>query len=136
MSNLIRLTAAGWATHDGPGMIAWLETLPASKERDWGVEEGFKRWLREDYDAAAKWIAGVETAAWSDHAHLVSSGRISNDDAQAGLDWAAKIQREFREQQLLLQAPHSKQQRRRTERERHAELAGQLDGQLAVTQRA
>lgn len=94
MSNLIRLTAAGWATHDGPGMIAWLETLPASKERDWGVEEGFKRWLREDYDAAAKWIAGVETAAWSDHAHLVYSGRISNDDAQAGLDWAAKIQRD------------------------------------------
>lgn len=94
MSNLIKLAASGWAIHDGPGMIAWLKTLPASQERDWGVEEGFKRWLREDGDEAAKWIEAVEDGEWVDPAHLVYSARISHEDAQAGIDWVAKIQRE------------------------------------------
>jgi hypothetical protein len=94
MSNLIKLAASGWATHDGPGMVAWIETLAASRERDWGLEEGFKRWLREDREEASKWIQAAQYEEWADPAHLVYSGRISNEDALAGIEWAARIQRE------------------------------------------
>lgn len=94
VSNLIRLAAVGWSTRDGREMISWLETLPASKERDFGVEEGFKRWHRKEPEIAAEWIESAGVADWLDPAHLVYSARISQGDAQRGFGWAAKIQRE------------------------------------------
>jgi len=49
-----------WIVHDPEGALAWLASLPAGEDRDDGVGESFRDWMRRDYHKATAWAA--ETA--------------------------------------------------------------------------
>lgn len=90
-SNLIKLAAIAWAGHDGSGAFEWLETLPESGERAIGVEEGFRRWYRNDPDAAGDWLRAAGFVPWLEPAHVIYSTRLTDGDPLAAIEWAKRI---------------------------------------------
>jgi len=90
-SNLIKLAAIGWAQHDAPGAFVWLSGLPASAERDRGVSDAFRQWVRLDPDAARDWMERADIGPWLEPAMVIHAGRVSDDDPEAGIAWANRI---------------------------------------------
>jgi hypothetical protein len=44
-----------WIVHDPDAALAWLASLPAGSDRDDGVAESFRDWMRRDYVKAKAW---------------------------------------------------------------------------------
>jgi hypothetical protein len=93
-SNLIKLAAIAWAGHDGPAAFEWLETLPDSEERAVGVEEGFRRWSRNDPEEAGAWLRGAGFAPWLEPAHVIYATRLTDEDPLKAIEWAERINNE------------------------------------------
>jgi len=96
-SNLLKLTAQGWALRDGPGAMEFLSTTPAGPERDRAVREAFLSWRKSDHEGAVAWmeaqgVDGVEP--WLQPGIYVHAFNVGEKDPQRGLEWAAAIEPE------------------------------------------
>jgi hypothetical protein len=70
-TGLPRRIGTRWIVHDPDGALAWLASLPASEDRDDGVAEAFRDWMRRDYVKAKAWaeeIAKGEIPRWTEPA--------------------------------------------------------------------
>jgi hypothetical protein len=48
-----------WIVHDPEGALAWLASLPPSPDRDDGIGEAYRDWMRRDYRAASAWVEEI-----------------------------------------------------------------------------
>lgn len=56
---LPRRVGTRWAKYDPEAAMTWLSTLPPNEERDDGVTESFRRWLRGDRRGAGVWARAL-----------------------------------------------------------------------------
>jgi hypothetical protein len=46
--------------HDPQGALAWLSSLPAGPDRDDGIGEAYRDWMRRDFRAASAWVDEIQ----------------------------------------------------------------------------
>jgi len=54
-TGLPRRIATRWIVHDSEGALAWLASLPPGEDRDDGVAESMRDWMRRNYLEAKAW---------------------------------------------------------------------------------
>ncbi len=106
-SNLIRLAAGRLAGHDGLSTMAWLRTLPPGGERNFGVEDAFRRWNRNAPEEATAWLESQPMAAWLEPAHVVYAGLVGRDDPKAGIARARRITTEELKHKAMVYIVHA-----------------------------
>lgn len=60
-----------WVARQPEAAMEWFEGLPPGFDRDMGLQETYRMWLRHDKEAARAWMAGRENAAWLDPARAL-----------------------------------------------------------------
>jgi hypothetical protein len=80
-----------WAKRDPEAAMRWLSTLPEGWNRDGGVRETYRTWLRLGGDRPLVWLRGSEIEPWMDPALALFARKIGVDDPEEGLDWAGRI---------------------------------------------
>jgi hypothetical protein len=94
ISNYPRRIATRWMHHDPEGALAWLASLPAGDDRDDGVSEAFRSWLRTDGNAARKWAESTEIEAWNEPAIAVYAKAIAGQQPRQAIEIARRLKSE------------------------------------------
>jgi hypothetical protein len=71
--------------------MRWLSTLPEGWNRDAGVRETYRTWLRLGGDRPLVWLRGSELEPWMDPALALFARKIGVDDPEEGLECAGRI---------------------------------------------
>jgi len=89
-----------WVTHEPEAAMEWFQKLPAGFDREKGLQETYRVWLRLDKAAAHAWMEGREHAAWLDPARALyamslykepgANPRIAIDQALSIVDEARR----------------------------------------------
>jgi hypothetical protein len=92
-SGLPRRIATRWIVRDPEAAFAWLESLPAGYDRDDGVMESFRDWMRFSQADAVKWIQKTELERWSEPAFVIYARWMANSQErpEEALDLVARI---------------------------------------------
>jgi len=89
---LPRRVGTRWAKYDPEATMAWLETLPPGDERDDGVTESFRRWLKGDRPSAHAWarsLPGREgDKSWSEPVIALYSLDIASNTPEEAVAFA------------------------------------------------
>ena len=80
-----------WAKRDPEAAMRWLSTLPEGWNRDAGVRETYRTWLRLGGDRPLVWLRGSELEPWMDPALALFARKIGADEPEEGLAWAGRI---------------------------------------------
>jgi hypothetical protein len=91
LSGFPRRIGTRWILRDPPAALAWLASLPAGNDRNDGVAESFRDWLRYTPGAALQWIQNAELEPWSEPAFSIYALRLAGDDPKQGLDLASRF---------------------------------------------
>jgi hypothetical protein len=83
-----------WVQHDPDQAMAWLASLPAGADRDDGVSDAFRAWLRRDAVAAHGWIEKTGVQAWNEPAIAVYARAISWERPKEAIELARRITNE------------------------------------------
>ncbi|MHA7837855.1 MAG: hypothetical protein ACX98W_10385 [bacterium] len=84
-----------WVAREPEAAMQWFSTLPKSHDREMGLQETYRRWLRLDKPAAQEWMAGQERAEWLDPAralYAMSRFRDDLDQPVAAIEEALSIE--------------------------------------------
>jgi hypothetical protein len=94
-TGLPRRIGTRWVRSDGRAAMKWLASLPAGKDRNDGVAESFRDWMKIDPEDARAWaaerIAEEPLEAWSEPALSVHSRLISRAEPEAALALVARF---------------------------------------------
>jgi hypothetical protein len=71
--------------------MRWLSTLPESWNRDDGVRETYRTWLRLGGDRPMAWLRDAELEPWLDPAASLFAKKLSHEDREEALEWAGRI---------------------------------------------
>jgi hypothetical protein len=88
---LPRRVGTRWAKRDPESAMRWLSTLPESWNRDDGVRETYRTWLRLGGDRPMEWLRNAELEPWLDPAVSLFAKKLSYEDPEAALEWAGRI---------------------------------------------
>jgi hypothetical protein len=88
---LPRRVGTRWAKRDPEAAMRWLSTLPQGWNRDDGVRETYRTWLRLGGDRPLAWLRGAELEPWLDPAVALFATRLSHEDREEALEWAGRI---------------------------------------------
>jgi hypothetical protein len=80
-----------WILRDPEAALAWLESLPAGLDRDDGVMESFRDWMRFAPVAAQRWIQNAEIEPWSEPAFSIYARIISREKPEEALALVARF---------------------------------------------
>lgn len=73
-----------WATSDAPAAAAYVEKMPAGRERGYVLSNVTARWMERDPPAAAAWLLALPSGEGSDNAYrLVVNAYLDKNPAQA-----------------------------------------------------
>ncbi len=81
---------------DPEGTLAWLGGLPEGMERDEGVQETYRRWVRNDSEKAQAWMTGAPPEPWREPALEIYALTKASTDPIAALELAAGIRDDAR----------------------------------------
>jgi hypothetical protein len=90
-TGLPRRIGTRWVRHDPDAAMAWLESLPAGKDREDGVTETYRDWLRRDPEAAVAWLEGREMVEWNEPAFYVYARALSTQKPKQLLEMAERF---------------------------------------------
>jgi hypothetical protein len=90
-SGIPRRIGTRWILRDPKSALAWLASLPAGGDRDDGVTESFRDWMRFAPGAAAQWIQNAELERWSEPAFAIYARRIGKQDPETALALVARF---------------------------------------------
>jgi hypothetical protein len=139
-TGLPRRIGTRWVRSDGRAAMKWLASLPAGKDRNDGVAESFRDWMKIDPEDARAWaaerIAEEPLEAWSEPALSVHSRLISRAEPEAAKCESGTATREGRfgcptrpcpESNLRAPAPRSNPRTRATRLRRRGQPVGGVD---------
>lgn len=91
-TGLPRRIATRWILRDPEAAMTWLASLPAGNDRDDGVTEAFRDWLRRDPLAAGAWIERTEMQRWNEPAFgHYARGAIAGQDPRKALEIVGRL---------------------------------------------
>jgi hypothetical protein len=90
-SGFPRRIATRWILRDSPAALAWLASLPPGSDRDDGVTESFRDWLRASPGAALHWVQTTELEPWSEPAFAIYARYLSRQKPKDALDLASRF---------------------------------------------
>ena len=85
MRSLPQRVAMKWAEQDPHAMMNWLRTLEPGRDRDEGVREGFRIWVRRDNEAALAWLSDGPHDRFKDEALALYLRRSQLGDPETAL---------------------------------------------------
>jgi len=88
---LPRRVGTRWAKRDPEAAMRWLSTLPEGRNRDDGVRETYRTWLRLGGDHPMAWLRDAELDPWLDPALALFAKKLSHEDREEALEWAGRI---------------------------------------------
>jgi hypothetical protein len=80
-----------WIIRDPAAALAWLESLPAGRDRDDGVLESYRDWARYAPAAARAWIQNAELERWSEPAFSIYARRMGKERPEEALALVARF---------------------------------------------
>lgn len=101
-SGLPRRIATRWLLRDPEAAWAWLESLPAGKDRDDGVMEAFRDWSRLQPGPAVRWIREVELEPWLEPAFAIYARRLSHRQPEEAIQLLERFSDEEERDRFLV----------------------------------
>jgi hypothetical protein len=95
LSSFPRRIGTRWVQHDPERAMAWLASLPEGNDRNDGVAESFRTWLRRDAPAAHAWIQKTEMQPWNEPAYAIFAEVTAWEDPKGAITIARRIQSEI-----------------------------------------
>lgn len=91
-TGLPRRIATRWAQTDPRAAMAWLSMLPAGYDRDDGVTETFRDWMRRDPIGSRTWLDALQMERWNEPAFaLFARSVLSGPDPRGALEMVQKL---------------------------------------------
>ena len=82
-TGLPRRIGTRWVRYAPEDAMAWLESLPAGKDREDGVTEAYRDWIKRDPEAAITWLEAQEMEPWNEAAfYIYMRGMASEKPAE------------------------------------------------------
>jgi hypothetical protein len=94
LSNFPRRIGTRWVQHDPNGAFAWLASLPDGNDRDDGVGETYRTWMKRDYRAAWAWAeeaAKTDIPLWKEPAIAVYAQAISREHPKEAIELTRRL---------------------------------------------
>jgi hypothetical protein len=89
----IKMLTFSWLTHGDPvTLFEWLQEQPAGQLRLETIRQTYRRWLKQDPDAAIAWLRGVTLTAALDPAVAIFARLESRMSPESAVEWANRIQ--------------------------------------------
>ncbi|MDG2334574.1 MAG: hypothetical protein P8Q97_10155 [Myxococcota bacterium] len=89
---LPRRVGTRWAKFDPQAAMIWLASLPPGEERDDGITESFRRWLKGNRSDAHAWVRSLagreEDSAWAEPAFALYSLDIAVESPEEAVAFA------------------------------------------------
>lgn len=86
-----RRVAVVTALDDPEDTMRWLQGLPPGRERNEAVEEGYRRWLQSDREAALRWMQQAPDEPWRQPALEVYALARGVEDPETALGVAQRL---------------------------------------------
>jgi hypothetical protein len=90
-SGIPRRIGTRWILREPEAALAWLASLPPGADRDDGVMESYRDWMRFAPGAAMFWAQNHQVEPWSEPAFSIYARRISKDRPAEGLAILARF---------------------------------------------
>jgi hypothetical protein len=90
-SGLYPRVGSRWAERDPEAALRWLASLPEGSERNDGVRETYRTWLRRERERAQAWPQAQPLAPWLDPALSLYAKSLTYEAPRDGVEWALKI---------------------------------------------
>jgi len=90
-SGFPRRIGTRWILRDPEAALAWLASLPAGIDRDDGVMESYRDWMRYAPGAALVWIQHAELERWSEPAFSIYARTMAKENPKEGLELVARF---------------------------------------------
>ncbi len=96
-----------WTKNDPPGAAAWINTLPASENKNRAYQTVAETWISYDSIQASKWISGLDSGNPRNHAIVAIVNATMQDDPETAYEWSNLITDSKLRQQTIDRLPPS-----------------------------
>ena len=90
---LPRRIGTRWIANDPVAAMEWLSSLPASADRNDGLEESFRDWLQRDRAAAYEWIQKQKLEPWNEAAFSLYAVNLAFSEPRRAMEVAIGLDR-------------------------------------------
>jgi hypothetical protein len=80
-----------WAREDGRAALEWLESLPPGQNRDDGVREAFRTWMKLEPAGAEAFLQERGAVPWLDPAISIWAKQLSITEPETAVEWAIQL---------------------------------------------
>jgi hypothetical protein len=89
--HLPRRVATRWGVREPEAAMVWLSSLPASENRDDGVFETYRQWMRLDGARATQWLLERPFERWMGPAAAVYARKLVITDPEQAIEWVERV---------------------------------------------